>query len=113
MKMVVFGLTVSSSWGNGHATLWRGLISALASRGWHVVFFEHDVPYYASTRDLQEIPGGELVLYTDWSEARAEARRHLADADVAMVTSYCPHGIAATELVAGTDRPLRIFYDLD
>lgn len=24
MKIVVFGLTVSSSWGNGHATLWRG-----------------------------------------------------------------------------------------
>src|SRR5439155_25983762 len=70
-------------------------------------------PYYASTRDLREIPGGELVLYTDWSEARAEAHRHLADADVAMVTSYCPHGIAAAELVAGTDRPLRIFYDLD
>jgi spore maturation protein CgeB len=45
MKLVIFGLTVSSSWGNGHATLWRGLCKALAARGHHVVFFERDVPY--------------------------------------------------------------------
>ena len=57
MKLVVFGLTVSSSWGNGHATLWRGLIKALVRRGHRVVFFERDVPYYAGARDLGEIPG--------------------------------------------------------
>ena len=56
MKLVIFGLTVSSSWGNGHATLWRGLIKALARRGHQVVFFEKDVPYYASTRDLHQLP---------------------------------------------------------
>ena len=38
MKLVVFGLTISSSWGNGHATLWRGLQRALAERGWQVTF---------------------------------------------------------------------------
>jgi len=48
MKIVVFGLTVSSSWGNGHATLWRGLIRALHARGHRVTFFEHNAPYYAS-----------------------------------------------------------------
>ncbi len=75
MKIVVFGLTVSSSWGNGHATLWRGLLRALARRGCCVVFFEYDVPYYAMNRDFFEVPGGELVLYPDWSEVRPLAAR--------------------------------------
>ncbi len=114
MKLVVFGLSVSSSWGNGHATLWRGLCAALGKRGHQVVFFEHDVPYYADHRDLWELPGGgDLVLYGDWDEIRPLARRHLSDADVGMVTSYCPDAIGATDLVLDSGGPLRVFYDLD
>ena len=56
MKIVIFGLTISSSWGNGHATLWRGLCKALARRNHRIVFFERDVPYYAANRDLFELP---------------------------------------------------------
>ena len=56
MKLVIFGLTLSSSWGNGHATLWRGLCKALGRRGHEVVFFERDVPYYAAHRDFTELP---------------------------------------------------------
>lgn len=115
MKIVVFGLTVSSSWGNGHATLWRGLISALARRGHRVVFFERDVPYYAMHRDLSALADGEgeLVLYPDWEQVVPLARRHLADADVAMVTSYCPDGCAATALLDDAGTGARVFYDLD
>jgi spore maturation protein CgeB len=113
MKLVVFGLTISSSWGNGHATLWRGLCRALVRRGHRVVFFERDVPYYAGARDLWEIPGGELVLYPDWESVRRPAERHLADADVAMVTSYCPDGVAASRLVLDSAAAVRSFYDLD
>jgi spore maturation protein CgeB len=113
MKIVVFGLTISSSWGNGHATLWRGLCRALARRGHRVVFFEQDVPYYADTRDLFEVPGGALALYRDWGSIRRRAAAEVRDADVAMVTSYCPHGIEATELVLQEARGARVFYDLD
>jgi len=113
MKIVIFGLTVSSSWGNGHATLWRGLIRALAKRGHRIVFFEKDVPYYAANRDLFEIPGGDLVLYQDWAGIRHRAEAELVDADVAMATSYCPDGIAASELLLDASRPLHVFYDLD
>jgi hypothetical protein len=109
MKVVIFGLTVSSSWGNGHATIWRALCRALARRGYRVVFFERDVPYYAAHRDLTELPGGQLCLYTDWMEAVSLGRRHLADADVGMVTSYCPDGIAAADLVLSSPTPLRAF----
>lgn len=113
MKLVVFGLTISSSWGNGHATLWRGLCAALARLGHRVVFFEKDQAWYANNRDLWDLPGGELVLYQRWGEALPLARRHLADADAAMVTSYCPDGIAATELVLEEGQGVRCFYDLD
>ena len=113
MKLVVFGLTISSSWGNGHATLWRGLCRALARRGHSVAFFERDVPYYAAARDLFEVSGGELVLYQDWDDIRRKAGRMVAEADVAMVTSFCPDGIEATGLVLDARRAVRVFYDLD
>lgn len=113
MKLVIFGLTVSSSWGNGHATLWRGLIRALARRGHEVVFFERDVPYYASHRDLCDIPGGRLHFYEDWEETLPLARRELDDADAAAVTSYCPDGRAASRLVLASPAAARVFYDLD
>lgn len=113
MKLVIFGLSVSSSWGNGHATLWRGLCKALARRGHHVTFFERDAPYYAQYRDLNRLPDGELILYADWLEARPLALRELRDADVCMVTSYCPDGVSASELALDSPAPLRVFYDLD
>src|SRR3954454_21482375 len=112
MKIAVFGLTISSSWGNGHATLWRGLCSALARRGHRVIFFERDTPYYAANRDLTEIPGGELVLYPAWESVQPRAQREIADADAAIVTSYCPDGVGASELVLDA-RVISIFYDLD
>ncbi len=113
MKLVIFGLTISSSWGNGHATLWRGLSRALAARGHRTVFFERDVPYYAAHRDLYELPGGELKVYPHWAVALPEARRALADADAAIVTSYCPDGVAAAEAIFDAAAPLSVFYDLD
>ncbi len=114
MKLVIFGLTVSSSWGNGHATLWRGLCASLARRGHQVVFFERDVPYYAETRDLTELPGGgELILYPDWKSVVAYATAQVRDCDAAIVTSYCPDAIASSELILESARGLKVFYDLD
>ena len=114
MKIVIFGLSVSSSWGNGHAALWRGLIHALLDMGHAVTFFERDVPYYAANRDLHALPvGGELVLYANWADAAPAMRRALAGADIGMVTSYCPDGLAATALVLDANLAVRCFYDLD
>jgi spore maturation protein CgeB len=113
MKLVVFGLTVTSSWGNGHATLWRGLMAALGRLGHQVVFFERDVPYYAWSRDCRELPGHRIVLYGDWPEAAPLAAGELAGADAGMVTSYCPDGPAAAELVLSSGVPRSVFYDLD
>jgi spore maturation protein CgeB len=112
LKIVVFGLAISSSWGNGHATLWRGLCRALARRGHAVVFYEHDMPYYAAHRDVWTLPDVDLHLYASWSEARARAVRDLADADAAIVTSFCPDAQDAEALLVESD-VVRIFYDLD
>jgi spore maturation protein CgeB len=113
VKIVVFGLSVTSSWGNRHATLWRGLGRALAARGHRLAFYERSVPYYAAHRDLPEPPGIDVRLYEDFAAIAPAARRELDEADVAMVTSYCPDGVAATELAQGSRAPLRVFYDLD
>jgi spore maturation protein CgeB len=113
MKLVIFGLTVSSSWGNGHATLWRGLLRALAGRHHRVVFFERNTPYYAAHRDLTDLPGGQLRIYLTWDEVRPVAERELADADAAIVTSYCPDGALAAALVLSSSVHRRVFYDLD
>jgi spore maturation protein CgeB len=113
MKLVIFGLTVSSTWGNGHATLWRGLCRALAARGHDIVFFERDVPYYADHRDLSELPGGRLVFYQDWDEVRSRAEGEVSGADAAMATSYCPDGPDAADLILESTAAVKVFYDLD
>ncbi|MBV8969926.1 MAG: glycosyltransferase [Verrucomicrobia bacterium] len=113
MRISVFGLTLSSTWGNGHATLWRGLGSALARRGHQLTFFEKDVPYYAQNRDLELWADGQLVLYPDWGEIEELARDYLRDADVAIVTSFCPDAVAATDLLCRQFHGQRVFYDLD
>lgn len=110
LRITIWGLTVSSSWGNGHATLWRGLIRALGHAGHEVTFVERDAPWYAENRDLTDLPDGRLVLYRDWSDLDLRA---LLDCDAAIVTSYCPDARLASKLVTDAARPVSIFYDLD
>ena len=113
MKLVIFGLSISSSWGNGHATLWRGLCRALASRGHRIVFFERDVPYYAAHRDLSQFSTVELILYPEWREVALLVRKHLFEADAGIVTSYCPDALEASDALLESPTPVRCFYDLD
>lgn len=113
MRFVVFGLTVSSTWGNGHATLWRGLARSLARLGHELEFFEKDEPWYAAHRDLSELPGGTLRLYARLEDALPAARAAADAADVAMVTSFCPDAGAATDVVLSSRARLKTFYDLD
>jgi spore maturation protein CgeB len=112
MRLVIFGLTVSSSWGNGHATLWRGLCNALSAQGHRIVFFERDVPYYASHRDLISPETFTLKLYNDWTEISAEAECAIDESDAAVVTSYCPDAGAASDMVLASSA-IKVFYDLD
>ena len=114
MHIVIFGLTISSSWGNGHATLWRSLVKAMLARGHTVSFYERDVPYYRQQRDLHELPpGARLCLYESLADIRATATEDLNHADLALSTSFCPDGPAACELILESRAAIKAFYDLD
>jgi spore maturation protein CgeB len=83
MKLIVFGLSVSSAWSNSHATLWRGLIRALAAKGHNVVFYERNTDDNAAHRDGFELPNGALILYSDFDEIRSAAGAALQSGDAA------------------------------
>ena len=113
MKIVVFGLSITSAWGNGHATTFRALLEALHGRGHDIVFYEKDVEWYASNRDLPQPPYCRLRLYQDWRDIRAEARRELSDAEVGIVGSYFPDGIQAVDQLLDSPAAIKAFYDID
>lgn len=113
MRIVIFGLSVTSAWGNGHATLWRGLIRAMTRRGHSVQFFERDQPYYAQHRDAFSVAGAQVTLYEDWDDVRTLARRSVSEADVIIITSFCPDARAADRLTRLYSHGLHVFYDLD
>ena len=113
MRFCIFGLTLSSAWGNGHATHYRALLRALHRRGHEIIFFEKDVEYYALRRDFICCDYCDLQLYENWDTLRPLALAHAAEADVVIVGSYCPEGARINDDVLGISHPLRIFYDLD
>ena len=112
MRLVVLGLSLSSSWGNGHATTYRALLRALAARGHDILFLERDVPWYAEHRDLPEPDWCRLVLYGDAASLGAH-RDAIRDADAVVVGSYVPHGVAVGRFVQETARGTTAFYDID
>ncbi len=113
MKITVFGLTISSSWGNGHATPYRALFRALHRRGHHINFFEKDVDYYYWRRDLIGCEYCDVALYGSWKEVRSRALAEAAASDVVIVGSYCPEGARICDEVFTLPRPMHVFYDLD
>lgn len=112
MKIVIFGLSITSAWGNGHATTFRALTRALSKRGHRIVFFERDEEWYASNRDLPEPDFCEVRIYRRWEDALPAARRDLKSADVAMVGSYFPDATQAIREVLDC-KAVKTFYDID
>ncbi len=113
LDVVFLGLSLTSSWGNGHATTYRALLRELRRRGHHLVFLERDVPWYAEHRDLAAPSYAEVVLYASLDELRSRHATLVRDASVVVVGSFVPDGIAVGEWVVGTARGLTCFYDID
>jgi spore maturation protein CgeB len=113
LRFCIFGLTLSSAWGNGHATPYRALLRALHRRGHDITFFEKDVPYYALRRDFAECDYCDLRLYPSWDQVRHAALECASESDIAMVASYCPEGARINDEVLALNGPLHVFYDLD
>jgi spore maturation protein CgeB len=113
LSIVILGLSITSSWGNGHATTYRGLVRELARRGHDVLFLERDVPWYAANRDLPRPPYGRTELYRDLDGLRVGFGGVVRDADFVMVGSYVPEGVPVGEWVTATARGATAFYDID
>ena len=113
LRIVIVGLTITSSWGNGHATTYRGLVRGLVRRGHQVLFLERDKPWYAENRDLAEPPYGQTVLYDSLDALRGRWAAAIAGADLVIVGSYVPEGIEAGRIVQSLATGVTAFYDID
>ncbi|HEX6716009.1 MAG TPA: glycosyltransferase [Pyrinomonadaceae bacterium] len=113
LDIVIFGLSITSSWGNGHATTFRALVRALSARNHNVCFLERDMPWYAEHRDMPNPPYGLTQLYKSVAELKRRFARKVTNADLCIVGSYVPDGIAIGEWVMRTCRGVKAFYDID
>jgi spore maturation protein CgeB len=113
LSIVVIGLSLSSSWGNGHATTYRSLLAGLAARGHDVLFLERDMPWYASNRDLANPSFCRLEFYSSPEQLGASFARAIATADAVIVGSYVPDGVSVLRLVLRRARGVVAFYDID
>lgn len=110
---VFLGLSITSTWGNGHATTYRGLIKELARRGHAITFLERDVPWYASNREFSELTFCNIRLYKGFEELESQFAETVRNADAVIVGSYVPEGIAVGRWVQSTAKGLKGFYDID
>jgi spore maturation protein CgeB len=113
LDLVILGLSITSSWGNGHATTYRGLVRELARRGHRVLFLEQDVPWYAAHRDLPRPPYGTTELYRDLADLDRRFRDRVRQADAVIVGSYVQRGEAVADWMLGHARGITAFYDID
>jgi spore maturation protein CgeB len=113
MNIVILGLSITSSWGNGHATTFRGLVRELTRNGHQVLFLERDMPWYANSRDLPNPDFCQTELYTSLADLQARFTEQVRAADLVMVGSYVPEGVAVGEWVVQTAQGIKSFYDID
>jgi spore maturation protein CgeB len=113
MKMIFIGLSISSSWGNGHATTYRALLRELAEMGHEILFLEHDVPFYSSNRDMPSPSFCQLELFSSVKELKKDYLNAIQDADVVVLGSYVAHGIEVGRWVLDNARGITAFYDID
>ena len=113
MRIVVLGLSVTSSWGNGHATTYRALLRGLHQRGHEVLFLERDKPWYRENRDLPQLSYAHVALYDSVDALRAAHTLAVREAGLVIVGSYVPEGVAVADWVLRTARGITAFYDID
>ncbi|HLS27895.1 MAG TPA: hypothetical protein VK041_04545 [Opitutales bacterium] len=113
LDIVILGLSITSSWGNGHATTYRGLVRELINRGHQVTFLERDLPWYVANRDLSKSDFGRTYLYQDLDELRDRFGATVSDADVVVIGSYVTDGIEIAEWALARARGVKAFYDID
>ena len=113
LDIVIIGLTITSSWGNGHATTYRGLVRELTRLGHRVLFLEQNVEWYASNRDMPKPPFGTTRLYRNFGDLKNRFEGEVRGADVVIIGSYVADGIAVGEWARRINDQIVAFYDID
>lgn len=113
MNIAILGLSLTSSWGNGHATTYRALLRELHRRGHRLLFLERNKPWYAGHRDMPHAEYCEIQLYDGLAELHARYAHRVAEADCVIVGSFVPEGIAVAEWATQISTGITVFYDID
>lgn len=113
LKIVILGLSITSSWGNGHATTYRGLVRELSSRGHDVLFLERNAEWYESNRDMPQPPFGRTEIYGTFDQLKERFESEIREADCVILGSYVPEGTAIGEWINGVAQNVKAFYDID
>jgi spore maturation protein CgeB len=111
--IVFIGLSLSSSWGNGHATTFRALLRGLHELGHRVLFLERDVPWYAKNRDLPDPDFCTLLYYCSVDELVSEHGRSIVSAGAVIIGSYVADGVAVIDRLHQLQPRRLCFYDID
>ncbi|KJS35032.1 MAG: glycosyltransferase [Rhodospirillaceae bacterium BRH_c57] len=113
LNIVFLGLSITSSWGNGHATTFRALIRALSAQGHRVTFLERDVPWYADNRDLPNPSWCRTHLYGSVPDLQARFTALVRGADAVIIGSFVPDGVEVGAWAQEVARGTVAFYDID
>jgi spore maturation protein CgeB len=113
ISMVILGLSITSSWGNGHATTYRSLVAELAAQGHEILFIERDVPWYAENRDMPSPTFCTAEVYGSLGELRRRFSKAVREADLVILGSYVPDGVEVGRWILQTARGVTAFYDID
>ncbi|OHB56632.1 MAG: glycosyltransferase [Planctomycetes bacterium GWF2_50_10] len=113
MNIMIFGLSITSSWGNGHATTYRSLVKGLWHLGHKVTFLEKDQPWYASNRDMPESGHCRIILYNDFAQIMREMAKEVQKADLVIVGSFVDNGIEVGSWILDLANGITAFYDID
>jgi spore maturation protein CgeB len=116
MKVAFYGSSLLSSWWNGAATYYRGLLRDLASRGYDIIFYEPDAYERQLHRDMEPQPWARSVVYPASAEGLRGVLAEAGDADIVVKASGV--GVFDDELLAGildhaSPHALKIFWDVD
>ena len=116
MKIAFYGSSLLSSWWNGAATYYRGLLRDLAGRGYAITFYEPDAYDRQNHRDMDAPDWARSVVYPATAEGLRSVLAEAGAADVVVKASGV--GVFDDELISGiiehaSRRALKIFWDVD
>jgi spore maturation protein CgeB len=116
MKIAFYGSSLLSSWWNGAATYYRGLLRDLAGRGYDITFYEPDAYERQQHRDMDPQPWARSVVYPATAEGLRSVLAEAGSADIVVKASGV--GVFDDELIEGivanaAPHALKIFWDVD